>query len=141
MVNPNDATEVVPYLTSAATIVAIQKWLKTQAVYAKFVAAFPGADKWAHWTVAAISSLSVAMGIHAVYNWNTETGGQIIFTIPGLIVLLHGAGDFFKVFILQHTIYESTHQPPFQPPVKEPPVIPEQAPLRAGQPDPLKVNP
>jgi len=141
MINPNDATEVVPYLTSAATIVAIQKWLKTQDVYAKFVKAFPGADKWAHWTVAGVSSLFVAMGIHTVYNWNTQTGGQVVFVIPGLMVLIHGFGDFFKVFILQHTIYESTHQPPFIPPVKDPPVVPEQAPLRAGQVDPLAAKP
>lgn len=110
MVNPNDATEVVPYLTSAATIVYIQKWLKTQQPYQQFVKAFPGADKWAHWAMAGLSSLIASAGIHIVWNWDALHGGQVMFNLPDLSSLLHGVADWFKVYILQHTVYEATHQ-------------------------------
>jgi hypothetical protein len=105
-VNPNDATEVVPYLTSSATIVFIQKWLKSREFYQKFVAAFPGADKYAHWFVAGIMSLIAAAGIHYVWTGSLNEGGQLVLTIPAVGVIIHGLSDVFKVYILQHTIYE-----------------------------------
>lgn len=138
MINPNDATEVVPYLTSAATIVAIQKWLKTRGAYAQFVTAFPLADKYVHWLVAGTGSLVAATGIHMVWNWDLIHAGTFSGTIPSVLDMLHGLGDWFKVYILQHTVYEATHQPPYQPAVKDPPLVPAQATLRAGQPDPLQ---
>jgi hypothetical protein len=123
---------------SAATIVAIQKWLKQQEVYARFVATFPGADKWAHWLIAGLSSIIAAAGIHVTWNWDVIKGGQFAGSLPSLMDMVHGILDWFKVYIMQHTIYESTHQPPFEPPAKAPPV--EQPTLRAGQPDPLQVK-
>ncbi len=112
MVNASDATEVVPYLTSAATIVYIQKWLKTRDVYNKLITAFPGADKYAHWFFAGLMSLIAAAGIHYVWSGTlsdflTGKGGLLTITVPSLIDMLHGASDWFKVYILQHTIYES----------------------------------
>lgn len=118
MITPTDATEVVPYLTSAATIVAIQKWLKTTEFYAKFVAAFPGADKYAHWIVAGVSSIIAAAGIHLTWNWSATAGGTFSGTVPSVLDMLHGLADFFKVYILQHTIYEGTNKAPYMPPEK-----------------------
>lgn len=108
MVTPGDATEVVPYLTSAATIVALQKYLKTLDLYQRFVQAFPGADKYGHWFVAGICSLTAAAGIHVAWNWTAIAGGTAVFTIPPVMAMIHGLADFWKVFILQHTVYEAT---------------------------------
>jgi hypothetical protein len=113
---PPDVSEVVPYFTSAATIVFVQKALKQTQLYARFIQAFPGADKYAHWFVAGLGSLIAAEGIHITYGWTVATGGTISFAVPGLAALLHGFSDWFKVYILQHTIYSSTHEPPYQPP-------------------------
>jgi len=118
MINPSDATEVVPYLTSAATIVYVQKWLKTRQPYQQFVAAFPGADKYAHWVIAGTASLVVAAGIHITWNWDALHGGAFSGTIPDLMTILHGLGDWFKVYVLQHTVYEATHQPPYMAPTQ-----------------------
>lgn len=100
--NPADATEVVPYLTSAATIIYIQKWLKTRDVYRRFITAFPAADKYGHWLVAGVMSLVAAAGIHYTYIGTLETGGQLVFNIPAFTVIIHGISDWFKVYILQH---------------------------------------
>src|SRR5262245_31717697 len=116
MAGPADVTEVVPYLTTAATIVYIQKWLKTKTTYGSFVKAFPGADKWAHRFVGGVGAFIMALGIHMTWNWNADTGGAAHFTIPGLIDMFHGVSDWFKVYILQHTIYESTTRTPYHPP-------------------------
>jgi len=112
MASPQDATEVVPYLTSAATIVFIQSWLKEHRVYQQFVAAFPGADKYAHWIVAAVMSLAAATGIHWVWDgsWNDFVSGHgvsVTITIPMASVVLHGLSDWFKVYVLQSTIYNT----------------------------------
>lgn len=103
----NDATEIVPYLTSAATIVFIQKWLKTRTTYQQFVKAFPGADKYAHWLVAGVMSLVAAAGIHYTWSGTLHDGGILMITVPKLIDIFHGLSDFFKVYILQHTIHGS----------------------------------
>lgn len=108
MLHPDTATEVVPYLTSAATIVHLQKWLKTRAPYQALVRALPGADKWTHWLVAAVASLVASLGIHVVWDWDVIKGGQAVFTIPGAWDLLHGTIDWWKVYILQATVYEAT---------------------------------
>jgi len=113
---PQDATEVVPYLTTAATIVYIQKWLKTKPAYAGFVKAFPAADKWAHRFVGGVGAFIMALGIHLTWNWSMDTGGAAHFTIPSLWSMIHGGSDWFKVYILQHTIYESTTRTPYTPP-------------------------
>lgn len=101
-INPQDATEVVPYLTSAATIVYIQKWLKTKDVYQRFIAAFPTADKYAHWLVAGILSLLASTGIHYTWEGSLVNGSVLTFNIPTLMTLIHGTSDWFKVYILQH---------------------------------------
>lgn len=115
MVNPSDASEIAPLLTSAATIVFAQKMLKQWQPYARFVQAFPGADRWAHWLVAGLGSLVASLGIHWAYTWSVAAGGTVTFTIPGFADLAHGFLDWFKIYILQHTVYESTHHPPYVP--------------------------
>ena len=105
---PNDATEVVPYVTSAATIAYIQRWLKSKDVYHRFVKAFPGTDKWAHWAVAGFASLIAAAGIHWVWNGTMTEGGTLTIQIPSAVILAHGMADWFKVYILQHTIHDAT---------------------------------
>lgn len=109
-----DQTEVVPFLTSAATIVYLQKWLKTRNLYVQFVKAFPGADKYAHWFVAGLMSLVTAAGIHAVWDGTLTSGGKLTIEIPSALLLLHGLSDWFKVYVLQATIYDS-HLKPFPP--------------------------
>lgn len=116
MINPSDGAQVMSYATSAATIVAIQKWLKTREFYGTFVAAFPGSDKYAHWLIAGVCSLVAAAGIHVVWNWNATAGGTALITIPDLTTLLHGVSDWFKVYISQHTIYSMSHEAPFTQP-------------------------
>lgn len=102
-----DASEVVPYLTSAATIAYVHKWLKTTDYYTRFVSAFPGADRYAHWFTAGIMSLVAAVGIHWTYTGTLSTGGTITFAIPPLVTLLHGMADWFKVYILQHFAHDT----------------------------------
>lgn len=104
----SDAGQVSSFLTSAATIVALQKFLKTRDFYQQFVKAFPGSDKYAHWLIAGISSIVAAAGIHIVWNWDLLHGGQATATIPDLSSMVHGVTDWFKVYIMQHTIYEAT---------------------------------
>lgn len=122
MMNPNDATEVVPYLTSAATIVYIQEWLKQRQVYAQFVQAFPGTDKWAHWAVAGVMSLVAAAGIHWVWTGSLTNGGVLTIQIPDLTTVAHGVADWFKVYVLQHTVYKMMREPQWQPPTPPPSV-------------------
>jgi hypothetical protein len=117
MMTPQDATQGVSYLTSAATIVFLQKWLKSTEPYARFVAAFPGAGKWAHWTVAGLMSLVASVGIHAVWTGTFENGGTLTFTIPTAAQIVHGLSDFWKVYIIQHLGYAATNQPAYAPPV------------------------
>lgn len=104
---PAEATEVVPYLTSAATIAYIQKWLKTTDVYTRFVKAFPGADQYAHWFTAGIMSLIAAVGIHWTWTGSLTEGGTLTFAVPSLIVMLHAIADWFKVYILQHFAHDT----------------------------------
>ncbi len=103
----NEASEVVPYLTSAATIAYIQKWLKTTDYYMRFVKAFPGADVYAHWFMAGLMSLIAAVGIHWTYTGTLAAGGTITLAVPPLVTLLHGMADWFKVYILQHFAHDT----------------------------------
>ncbi len=115
MVNPNDATEVVPFLTSAAVIVYIQKYLKgsrlTSEWYAKFVAAVPGSDKWAHRIIAGLGSFVAALGIHMTFAGDFNNGWTFAGQIPNGWELLHATGDFIKVFALQQWAYDSSRRP------------------------------
>lgn len=112
MVNPQDATEVVPYLTSAATIYFLQKQLKELQVYQTFIRAFPGADKWGHWFVAGVMSLAASTGIHMVWNcggcskWDPVAGGVGQISLPGIPAMLHGVSDWWKVYVLQQFGHE-----------------------------------
>ena len=106
MATPADIT-AVPYLTSAATIVYIQKWLKTRDFYQQFVTAFPASDKYVHWLAAGAMSLVAAAGIHYTWTGSLVGGGQFNVVVPTLMAMLHGVSDWFKVYILQHTIYET----------------------------------
>jgi hypothetical protein len=110
MVNPNDVTEVVPYLTSAATIVYIQKWLKTRDVYQRFIIAFPTTDKYAHWFVAGLMSLIASAGIHYTWSGNLQAGGSFTILVPSFFGILHGISDWFKVYILQHFGHDAVTQ-------------------------------
>lgn len=111
--NPQDASEVVPYLTSAAMIYFAQKFLKTTPPYAAFVAAMPGAAKWAHRTVALIGSVIAAVGIHYTYNGTLQAGGVLTFTIPGAWDMLHATWDVVKVYVLQQYAYDTTKPKPW----------------------------
>lgn len=108
MANSPPAEVVIPYLTSAATIVYVQKWLKTLEFYQRFVKAFPGADKYAHWVVAGAMSVIAATGIHWVWTGTLLNGGVLTINVPQLSDILHGVSSWFKVYITQHTIYEAT---------------------------------
>ena len=107
-----DATEVVPYLTSATTIYFIQKLLKQTNGYQAFVKIVPGADKWAHWLFAGLASLIASTGIHLVWSctgcaaWDPVNGGVGQIAIPGIPALLHGVSDWWKVYVLQQTVHE-----------------------------------
>ncbi len=104
------ATEVVPYFTSAAAIVYIQKIMKGHALYAKFVAVFPGADKWAHRFVAAFWALWTALGLHFVYEGDPDVGYHLHLITPAVTAMLHGIGDFGKLYLLQHVVYDATQK-------------------------------
>ena len=57
---PPDATEVIPYMTSAAVIVYAQRWLKSSRVYAAVLRLYrPDAAKWVHRAVAGLDRKSV----------------------------------------------------------------------------------
>lgn len=112
---PGEATEVVPYLTSAALIFYAQKFLKTRTSYGHFVKAFPAADKWAHRFIAGFGALIAATGIHFTFNYDIVQGGTAHFTIPDLWTMVHGIGDWVKVFTLQQFAYDCAKQPPYVP--------------------------
>ena len=111
MTTPQDASEVVPFLTSAATIMYVQRWLKSRNAYAVFVQAMPGLDKWAHWAVAALGSLIAAAGIHITFAGDYSHGWAFQGTIPDLMSVVHGAGDWANVYILQEWAYDTTRRP------------------------------
>lgn len=123
--NPQDANEVVPFLTSAAAIYFVQKFLKNRPSYAEFVKAMPGAAKWAHRTVALIGSLIAAVGIHYTYNGTLHAGGTVSIVIPGLWDMIHAGSDVAKVFILQQYAYETTKPKPWVPAEPAPPAPPK----------------
>lgn len=108
---PGDATEVVPYLTSAATIYFLQQQFKRLPAYQTFVKAFPGADKWAHWIVAGLMSAAAAAGIHVVWTcslcslYDVNKGGTALVTLPSIWDIIHGLSDWWKVFVLQQFGY------------------------------------
>ena len=103
-----DATEVVPFLSGAAAIMYVQRWLKSFDWYAAFVRAVPGADKWANRIVAGVGSLIVALGIHWAFSGNLIEGGTLTVQIPKLVELSHGFFDWGKLYVLQQWAYEST---------------------------------
>lgn len=111
----NDLTEFGSATTAAATIVFIQKWLKTKRVYAIFVQEFPGADKWAHRFVGAVGAIIAAAGIHITFNYNADVGGTFSGTIPSLTNMVHGLYDWYRVYIFQHAIYSMIKEPAYQP--------------------------
>jgi len=108
------ATEIVPYLTTSLAIVYIQKAMKyswlTRSAYDSFVSHVPGADKWAHRLVAAVGALWVALGLHFVYEGAPDVGYQFHLITPAVTSMLHGVGDFVKVFLLQQGMYDATQK-------------------------------
>jgi hypothetical protein len=106
-----DVSEVVPYLAAAATIVYIQKWLKSFGWYSALVQAIPGADKWAHRTVAGVGSFIAAVGIHLSFSGDWTAGWTFHGSIPDGWTLLHASGDWFKVYVLQQYTYDSSRRP------------------------------
>lgn len=108
---PNDVSEVVPYLSSSATIVYVQRYLKSKQFYKNIVAEIPLADRYIHRAIAVTGALITAIGIHITFTGSILKGYDGTFHIPNLWDLLHGLGDFFKVFILQQTIYDATKDP------------------------------
>lgn len=118
--NPDAASEVVPYLTSAALIFYAQKFLKTTPGYAAFVQHVPGAAKWAHRLVALVGSIIAAVGIHWTYAGDVQAGGILTVTIPSLASMGHAIWDVVKVYVLQQWAYETTKPKPWMP---EPPAV------------------
>lgn len=106
-----DANEVVPYLGAAATIVFIQRWMKTQPWYSTTIQKMPGADKWAHRAVAAVGAFIAAIGIHISFAGDWMTGWTFKGSIPDIWTLLHAFSDWFKVYVLQQYAYDSTRKP------------------------------
>lgn len=104
------ATEIVPYFTTAALIVYAQKYLKTFGIYNTFVEHFPGADKWAHRFVAGIGAIWVALGLHFTYAGSADSGYQFHLVTPAAVQMLHGLGDFLKVYVLQQVIHDGTQK-------------------------------
>jgi hypothetical protein len=115
-----DASVLAPYFFTGSGIVLAQKWMKGKRFYARFVQAFPGADKWAHRTVAIIGAAIGAAGIHYSWNYDILHGGSVQAQLPALVDLVqnlfHAAGDLTKVVITQQILYEMTHQLPYAPP-------------------------
>lgn len=115
-----DAAVLAPYFFTGASIVIAQKWMKTRQFYARFVVAFPGADKWAHRYVALLGAMIGAAGIHYSWNYDVFHGGSIMAQLPPLVALLenlwHAGTDLAKVLLTQQILYESTHQLPYAPP-------------------------
>jgi len=109
--NPNAASEVVPFLTSGALIMYAQRWLKSRENYMKLVQAIPMADKWIHRIVAATGAFVAAIGIHVTFAGTFDAGWTFHGTIPNGWELLHGAGDVVKVYILQQLSYDATRKP------------------------------
>ncbi len=106
--DPSHTTEVVPYLASSGSIMYLQRCLKGHPLYQRFVAAFPGADKWAHRFIAAVGALIAAVGIGYTFDWTAAAGGQVLITIPNLTALRHGLWDFSVVYLFQQGWYDAT---------------------------------
>jgi hypothetical protein len=109
-------SEVVPYFSSAIAIVKVQQKLKSLEAYQKFVTAFPGASKWAHWFIAAAGSMIAALGIGIVWDYDPNKGGLLTLQIPALAVLLHRLWDFTVVYLFQDFGYEATRRGPMPAP-------------------------
>lgn len=105
----------IPHLSGIACIYFIQKWAKTFGWYARFVQAFPGADKWAHRAFAAVCTFVVAVGIHASFSGDAGAGWAIHITIPNLETLMHGAQDFIVSFPLQQWFYDAANRQEWTP--------------------------
>lgn len=104
------STEIVPYLTTAALIVYLQKYLKTFQFYDWIVKQIPGADKWAHRSVALFWAIWTALGLHFVYEGTADTGWEFHLITPAVSTMLHTTGDAIKVFVLQQVIYDGTQK-------------------------------
>jgi hypothetical protein len=101
------AVDVVPYFTSGILIYYAQKYLKHFPIYAAFVKAMPGAEKWAHRAFALLASAVAAFGIHTTFEGSFEQGWHFAGTIPDGWTLLHSAWDLIKVFSFQQFVYDS----------------------------------
>lgn len=108
----NGTSEIVPYLSGAASVMYVQRWMKTRAVYQRFVREFPVADRYAHLLIASIGSLVVAVGIGYKWDWTPAAGGGLYIAVPAWEVLRHGAWDWFNVFVLQQGWYDATRTRP-----------------------------
>ena len=104
------ATEIVPFLTTAALIVYAQKWLKSTGLYGAFVEKMPGADKWAHRLVASIGALWTALGLDFAYDGSGDAGYTFRLITPATVTMLHGLGDFAKVYVMQQVVYDATQK-------------------------------
>lgn len=111
----SDATEVVPYLTSAALIMYAMRYLKTFDFYGRFVEAFPAADRWVHRMVAGVGALVAAIGIHVSFQGDFNTGWTFHGTIPDINTIIHGGWDWTKVYVLQQFAYDTTRRPAAMP--------------------------
>jgi hypothetical protein len=109
-----EATEVKPYLVTAGLIFILQDWVKTQQWYRRLVKAFPGADKWAHRSVAGLGSFVTGVGIHWTYTGSLLAGGVFTAQLPPLLNILsnlvHTGSDVGGIYIMQQVIYMIAHR-------------------------------
>lgn len=100
--------QIVPVITAAAVVVYFQRALKGFKWYKNFVDALPGADKWAHRLFAAIGALVAAVGIHVTFTGSILAGGTFTGTYPDLWTMLHGLGEWIRLYIFQQLAYDAT---------------------------------
>lgn len=106
----NTPNELPTYFGSAMAIVYAQRALKSRAFYQAFVKAVPGADKWAHRLVAVVGSLA-AVGLVAKFDYDPNTGGQMLLNLPPLAALAHALKDFLFTYGGQQVLYDATRKP------------------------------
>ena len=104
------AGEVPTYLGSAMVIMYVQRAIKSREWYQAFVKAVPGADKWAHFLVAALGSLA-AVGLTYKLDYDAAKGGTVVLNLPALGAALHALKDFLFTYGSQQVLYESTRKP------------------------------
>lgn len=91
--------ELTAHITSGAVIVYAIEFLKSQPSFRWLTTDTKSLSR----IVSAIAAAAMAIGITGTYDW--QAGGT--FHVPGGMVLLAGAYDWLKQFVLQQLIFDS----------------------------------